>query len=331
MSVENILYQLLLEHDCVILPNFGGFIVRESPCNYNTAKEIIKPYSKSIFFNQHLIENDGLLINAIARLKNIPYDAATTEVETWVKKLASQLDIEGSLSLLKIGTFTKGSEFNKWFAADNNLNLSLQTYGLRPVKSAIIHINTDAIETAVLEIKPLADNKPIETFTIQRTNWKAWLAAASIAIVAHIGYLSIESLQNKNSHHASVMPMPTVSNTVEPETTPVQQDTFTTSTEVAIPENIAPEVEAPTSAAAIETAPVESIVPQEIIPTTPVTEATVIESEPIQVINPMGVIGRYKLEVNALNHVKDLAKKGINGTIEKNIQGLYEVKVTSEN
>ncbi len=329
MSVENILYQLLLEHDCVILPNFGGFIVRESPCNYNTAKEIIKPYSKSIFFNQHLIENDGLLINSIARLKNIPYDVATTEVETWVKKLANQLDSEGSLGLLKIGTFTKGTEGNKWFAADSHLNLSLQTYGLRPVKASIINNQIIEAETPAIEIKPLADNKPIETFTIQRTNWKAWLAAASIAIVAHIGYLSIESLQNKNSNHASVMPMPTVSNTVEAEAMPIQQDTFTNSTEVAMPEASAPEVEVPTTTV-IETTPIETIAPQEIS-TTPITETTVIESEPIQVNSLTNVIGRYKLEVNALNHVKDLAKKGISGTIEKNTEGLYEVRVPSEN
>jgi hypothetical protein len=330
MSVENILYQLLLEHDCVILPNFGGFIVRESPCNYNTAKEIIKPYSKSIFFNQHLIENDGLLINAIARLKSIPYDAATAEVETWVKKLANQLDSEGSLGLLKIGTFTKGAEGNKWFAADSQLNLSLQTYGLRPVKASVINNQIIEAETPAIELKPLADNKPIETFTIQRTNWKAWLAAASIAIVAHIGYLSIESLQNKNSNHASVMPMPTVSNTVEAETTPAQQDTFTTSTEVTMPETSAPEVEAPTASTVIETAPTENIAPQEI-PTTPIIETTVVEPESFQVNTLTNVIGRYKLEVNALNHFKDLAKKGINGTIEKNTEGLYEVRVPSEN
>jgi hypothetical protein len=330
MSVENILYQLLLEHDCVILPNFGGFIVRESPCNYNPSREIVKPYSKSIFFNQHLIENDGLLINAIARLKNITYDAATIEVETWVKKLASQLDSEGSLGILNIGNFTKGTEGNKWFAADSNLNLSLQTYGLRPVKAVILHALDLEDEAQTLDIKPLADNKPIEPFTIQRTNWKAWLAAASIAIVAHIGYLSIESIQNKNSNHASVMPMPTVSNTVETESIPVQEDTLITSNEVAMTETIAPEVEVPTTTTAIETAPVETIKIQEI-PATPVTETTVFESESIQVNTLTNVIGRYKLEINAMNHVKDLAKKGINGTIGKNTQGLYEVTVPSEN
>jgi len=330
MSVENILYQLLLEHDCVILPNFGGFIVRESPCNYNPSREIVKPFSKSIFFNQHLIENDGLLINAIARIKNIPYDAATTDVENWIKKLTHQLDSEGSFGLHQIGTFTKGTEGNKWFAADSNLNLSLQTYGLRPVKAVILHSLDSEEEAKTLAIKPLADNKPIETFTIQRTNWKAWLAAASIAIVAHIGYLGIESLQSKNSNHASVVPMPTVSNTVETKSMPIQEDTMISSNEMTMPETIAPEVETPTTLTAIETAPIETIAPQEI-PNTPVTETIVTETQPEQINNLSSVVGRYKLEINAMNHVKDLAKKGIIGTIEKNTQGLFEVKVPSEN
>lgn len=333
MSVENILHQLLLEHECVILPNFGGFIVRESPCNYNVAKEIIKPFSKSIFFNQHLLENDGLLINALSRINNIPYNDATIQVENWINGLSSQIESQGKLSIRNIGSFTRGSEGNKWFAADPTLNLSLQTYGLRPVKAAIISESIIEQSEPVYEIKPLADNKPIETFAIKKTNWKAWLAAASIALVAHIGYLTIEGFQNKNSNQASVINLPVVAKTDEPLASAVVADTNTIITETieSTPESTAPTTEVVTTTSPIiETAPVENN-EVKVEPTITAPETTLREPAPIVEATTETVVGRYKLEVNALNHIKDLSKNGVIGRIEKNTLGLYEVKVSNNN
>lgn len=333
MSVEIILYQLLLEHECVILPNFGGFIVRESPCNYNATKEIIKPYSKSIFFNQHLLENDGLLINAISRIKEKSYTDATIELEAWVKRLSDQIENEGKITIKNIGSFTKGSEGNKWFAADPTLNLSLQTYGLRPVKAAVISESIIQEVEPKFEIKPLADNKPLETFTIKRTNWKAWVAAASIALVAHIGYLTIEGFQSKNNNHAAIIPMPTTNANIATVEAPVQTDTIATTSEIV---ESAPELINPVSDETSTTStPVNESTPTEA----PITKTESTTSNEEQVNDPTPIIssvtdslvGRYKLEVNALNHIKDLSKIGIIGRVEKNEQGLFEVKVSSNN
>lgn len=333
MSVETILYQLLLEHECVILPNFGGFIVRESPCNYNATKEIIKPYSKSIFFNQHLLENDGLLINAISRIKDKSYTDATIELEAWVKQLSEQIENEGKHTIKNIGSFTKGSEGNKWFAADPTLNLSLQTYGLRPVKAAIISESIFKEEEPIFEIKPLADNKPIETFTIKRTNWKAWVAAASIALVAHIGYLTIEGFQSKTSNQAAIITLPSTTVTeVAPAEANVQTDTMAVVPEIIenAPEMVQPIIEETAPTTVIESTPIEPAIAKTET-TTSSSEEQIIEPAPILGTVSDSLVGRYKLEVNALNHIKDLSKLGIIGRVEKNDQGLFEVKVSSNN
>ena len=47
-TIERTIEQLLHRHECVILPDFGGFIVRDSPCNFNAAKDAIKPFAKNI-------------------------------------------------------------------------------------------------------------------------------------------------------------------------------------------------------------------------------------------------------------------------------------------
>ena len=56
---------LLHEHDCVILPSFGGFVA-----NYHSAKidpiiNLIHPPKKHIVFNKNLQNNDGLLVNEV--------------------------------------------------------------------------------------------------------------------------------------------------------------------------------------------------------------------------------------------------------------------------
>ncbi len=327
MTVENILYQLLLEHECVILPNFGGFIVRESPCNYNSAKEIIKPFSKSIFFNQHLTENDGLLINAISRIKNLSYIESTKEVESWIKQLSEQIENNSKLNIPNIGNFTKGTDGNKWFAADPMLNLSLLTYGLKPVKASVVSESILKVAEPEFEIKPLADNKPIETFAVTRSNWKAWTAAAAIALLAHVGYLTIEGFQTKNSNQAAVVTLPAVPETINVVESTIEEDTVLLIPKTEI-ENIAevtvPETEKPLSSEMTE---IKTEEPTPIVTEATITDAPVIESSPIIEANSETVVGKYKLEINALNHVKDLSKNGIIGRIEINAQGLYDVKI----
>ena len=50
-SIVEIIEHLLLNHECVVLPGLGGFIVRDSPCNFTADKSMIKPAFRNLFFN----------------------------------------------------------------------------------------------------------------------------------------------------------------------------------------------------------------------------------------------------------------------------------------
>lgn len=78
---------LLFLHDCVIIPDFGGFI-----CNYKSAhideeNGLICPPAKDILFNRNLTHNDGLLVNWIACKENITYEKATVQVTLFCEEL----------------------------------------------------------------------------------------------------------------------------------------------------------------------------------------------------------------------------------------------------
>ena len=50
---------LLLENDCVIVPNFGGFVAHYAPATYVKEENLFLPPTRIIGFNSQLKLNDG--------------------------------------------------------------------------------------------------------------------------------------------------------------------------------------------------------------------------------------------------------------------------------
>jgi hypothetical protein len=82
---------LLTHFECVIIPQFGGFVVQSQ--NNEGPKKIL--------FNANLNHNDGLLANYIAQKENISYAAAMEEISQEVDLLYTEL--EGG-AIISIGT-----------------------------------------------------------------------------------------------------------------------------------------------------------------------------------------------------------------------------------
>lgn len=97
---------MLYRYECVIIPDFGGFVTNNKSAEINAFSNTFHPPYKQITFNNHLKNNDGLLANYIASVDKIPYESALNfikfEVEDWFNKLNYQdIDIEniGTISL----------------------------------------------------------------------------------------------------------------------------------------------------------------------------------------------------------------------------------------
>ena len=55
---------LLLENDCVIVPELGGFIAHYQPAHYEENEGVYVPPIRTVGFNSQLTMNDGLLVQA---------------------------------------------------------------------------------------------------------------------------------------------------------------------------------------------------------------------------------------------------------------------------
>ena len=122
--------ELLFQYDCVVIPNFGGFICSFSPAKIHPVQHTFYPPGKKISFNRMLVMNDGLLAHYIAVKENLMYDQSmdliTNEVNRWKEELheGRQLAFDG------IGKFFLDESGNLQFQQELKTNFLSDSYGL---------------------------------------------------------------------------------------------------------------------------------------------------------------------------------------------------------
>jgi cell division protein FtsN len=160
LNLANYISDLLYRYECVIVPNFGGFVTNEKSARIDAASHTLYPPYKQITFNSHLVNNDGLLANHIASVDNISYDCALTyiqfEIEAWKEKLKRQ-----ELFLNELGTFNDMNG-KLHFEPQKSINYLTSSFGLtNVVRSEIARQTTTPVteEVKPTPVIPMAEKK----------------------------------------------------------------------------------------------------------------------------------------------------------------------------
>jgi hypothetical protein len=179
VQLEEYISELLFEHDCVIVPDFGGFIGNYSPSRIDPVKHLFEPPHKKILFNKGLIQNDGLLANYLSKKENISYSQALNEISKTVKKYQAEIKNNKRTSLDNIGVLYTDEQGNLLFQQDEKVNYLPEAFGL----SAFYHLpveQSQADEGKVVELHP------------RRSKVRTYAAAAAIgAVIASAFWISI--------------------------------------------------------------------------------------------------------------------------------------------
>ncbi len=200
-SIVHYISELLYLHDCVIIPEFGGFI-----CNINSAKldatnDVLIPPSKKIVFNKNLTDNDGLLINHILRHENISIDIATKSVREFSRRIAQELNKNKILRLTNIGLFTLGKENNIIFSQDNLTNYNLSAFGMN-------NLNIQEVN----RLKEMKEKLDTTIYTIRKNDYlqkRIPRIAAVIIPLMVLSFLSItqqEKIDSVYTHMSNLNP-----------------------------------------------------------------------------------------------------------------------------
>lgn len=129
-DISGLIRELLLKHDCVIVPGFGAFIGNYFPARTDRKEGLFEPPSRKITFNRHLTGNDGLLIGHVSSVFGIGYAAAREIVSEWSEDLRRRILSDKPVTIDMLGTFTLNYERAIVFEPDLSVNYLLSSYGL---------------------------------------------------------------------------------------------------------------------------------------------------------------------------------------------------------
>lgn len=336
---------LLIEYDCVIIPDFGGFVGIYAPARIHPTQHSFEPPYKKIAFNKNLSTNDGLLANAVASDLSISFNEANLWIEQEVLRIEIRLAKREKVELAGVGTLYNDIENNLQFTAATSINYLLDSFGLSGFQSPAIKREnfTERIE------KQFKDRPPIPNPVVKKVSKKTWQLAALIPVLLLLIVVPIKlNLVNKlNISASSFSPFSENAKSVYSERTQISSlpNTIIKSS-VELPSNateisyialtddnsktipVKPElpIESANDENLIEQTSVEPSVDKTSLSNTKTASLSIRPSNYIKTGTYSLIAGCFKEKENALALITELKAKGFNASLAgQNSQGLFRV------
>lgn len=146
---------LLLNNDCVIVPDFGGFMAHHAHSVYLDDEEIFLPPSRTIGFNPQLVINDSLLAQSYVETYDVSYPEALRLIEQDVNELRQHIANEGSCELDGIGILQLNEEGNYDFTPSQSGILTPSLYALNSFEMSPLAQTANTTQESVMTESPL--------------------------------------------------------------------------------------------------------------------------------------------------------------------------------
>lgn len=172
---------LLLENDCVIVPDLGGFIAHYQPARYVQEENLYLPPVRTIGFNPQLTLNDGLLVQSYMQAYHTDFPDATRRIAEEVADLKEKLYTSGCAEMHGIGILHYNVQGNYEFHPNESGALSPSLYGLGSFSIHRLEYLTTNPSATVRELHS-HDNRKKRSLRIRR-QWIGNAVAAAAAIL----------------------------------------------------------------------------------------------------------------------------------------------------
>lgn len=194
--MENTIKSLLYRYDCVIVPDFGGFVAKRKSAIFHPIDYKFDPPKKMVGFNSDLVHTDGLLANEFAKNNDLSYQEAMEQIEKEVSHWKATLHNNQTLTISNLGSLTIKNNVIE-FEPSEDQNFALESFGLSSLRGKYI----------------LREEK--EVATPKKAN--AWVSyAAAIGFALLVGGSSFFANQNLVQNQlSSVLPLLNANNVVE--------------------------------------------------------------------------------------------------------------------
>lgn len=184
--ITQLVAELLYKHDCVIVPNFGGFVARQQAAHFSKGNSVLQPPAKQLLFNKNLIHQDGLLVSALMESSASTYVEANQLLTDYTDYIQSLLQAKKRFELANIGLLYIDTENTLRFEPKADVNFLIESFGFEPVVANELAIE---VEKPIIE-KQFEDRRVvIEHLPVQRKKSYAKITALAIGIPATLAFL----------------------------------------------------------------------------------------------------------------------------------------------
>jgi len=191
-TISTYISHLLFLHDCVIIPQFGGFVGNNTSAVLNETTGVISPPSKEVLFNPNLQTNDGLLVNHIAISEEITNEEAKKNLEEYVSTIKQKLKSIRTYRIEKVGLLSIGVDGNILFLQDSFTNYNLNSFGLKSQQTKKVDVITKKIDVITSPIS----NKNGRS--------RAWRVAAILLPIIGLSLISITQEKKINNIYSQM-------------------------------------------------------------------------------------------------------------------------------
>lgn len=152
MDLQNIILkgikELLYLHDYLVLPEFGGFVLKSKPSHFSIDGNSIVPASKTVSFNIQLKQNDGVLTQWLQNYLSCSATEAKKHVSEFSSYCSSLISAKKRLNMEGLGFFYIDFEANLCFEPVQDTNFLSDSFGLGTVHVQVIEDNINDAKTS---------------------------------------------------------------------------------------------------------------------------------------------------------------------------------------
>ncbi len=200
---------LLTQHDCVTIPQLGGFILQPQPASIDAAGRFLAP-TKLVSFNSSLVYNDGLLVNLIAVDQQVSYQQAFTQIESFVDTVRQTLAEQGRMELGELGAlYYEAGQETLQFVPFAREQFDLYNYGFPTLSIQRLTVDTAAVAPVVEQIAAAADTvNPARPHTSTAYTFNRFVAMIAVALCLSLFSTTPHYESSYRQNHASLVPIP---------------------------------------------------------------------------------------------------------------------------
>lgn len=230
--IEKYIKYLLFEHDCVVIPDFGGFIANYVSADIHPIRHTFVPPSKNIAFNEMLKLNDGLLVAHIANSEGISREQAQKAVKDFTDFVKGEIRQKEKYKFDEIGTLFLNHEQKLQFEPENKVNYLNNSFGLpeleyKPIERTPGHVKFKTKDRPAMMNPEISDEDelilPAEPRRSRSWIWLAIFIPVLLFVAGGAGYFLF--LDNGKQALSSFNPFVSMQNNMEEDTTTVD-DSF---------------------------------------------------------------------------------------------------------